>query len=248
MKSSHLHGQKQDMQNTCRDIEAFTACKSNSPSVTACRSCTQGQDGSTRTDNDRQRGQWHMCQLWSEYVALLVFTFLCTFWGRLCSWLWHVDALIRGSSVSTRLNEPPAPWLESMPWLLLPFALLRVRMEVQSRVLCWHHTRYLIIISQTITGLIVNGEIGERREQKCQVYWEEASSFSEFSFFPFILEHRSHPSPLLIPVASQNNTDTKSALRCLPERQPQTDVCIPSPRTFLVTVLWKEEEKEWKAS
>lgn len=30
---------------------------------------------------------------------------------------------------------------------------------MQSRVLCWHHARWLIIISQTITRLIVIGEI-----------------------------------------------------------------------------------------
>lgn len=34
-------------------------------------------------------------------------------------------------------------------------------MEVQSRVLRWHHTSYLIIISQTISRLIVIGGISE---------------------------------------------------------------------------------------
>lgn len=55
-------------------------------------------------------------------------------------------------------------------WLLLT---LEVRMHKQQwRVLFWRRTRYLIMISQTITRLIVIGEILEHREEKCQVYWQ----------------------------------------------------------------------------
>lgn len=109
--------------------------------------------------------------------------------------------------------------IKPMLWLLLTLALLEVRM--QWRVLYWQLTRYLIIISQTITGLIVIGEILEHREEKCQVYWQGISILWRV----FLLLHLS--SPLLILVASQTAQTLTPRWGILPKRQ--THCCISSP-------------------
>lgn len=86
------------------------------------------------------------------------------------------------------------------PTLSLMLALLEVRIhKLQYRVLCWQHTRYLIIISQTITGLIVIGEILEHKEEKCQSYWQGIVIL--WRVFPLL--HFGASSPLPIIVASQ---------------------------------------------
>lgn len=113
----------------------------------------------------------------------------------------------------------PTHCLKPTLCLLLTFALLEVRMhKLQRRVLCCHLTRYLIIISQTITGLIVIGEILERREEKCQVYWQGIFIL----WLVFLSLHFD-----LVPHTSsdcRSNTNTNS-LRYHPKRQTRICIC-----------------------
>ena len=90
------------------------------------------------------------------------------------------------------------------------------------RVLCWHHTRYLIIISQTITGLIVIGEILEHREEKCQVYWQgifippprACLSLTSFWSVDLVIQGRSFPSDSCGTTSSpRRDTTRKDELR-----------------------------------
>lgn len=124
-------------------------------------------------------------------------------------------------------------------------------MEVQSRVPCWHHTRYLIIISQTITRLIVIGEILVRREEKCQVH-RQRIFIHRLAFFFFFLYNifvsystfvcRPHLSPLSNSCGITNNTSTNSPHSDISPKD-ELEHPVTSWSSLFPIVLYREEEK-----
>ncbi len=123
--------------------------------------------------------------------------------------------------------------------LLLTFALLEVRMhKLRCRVLCWRHTRYLIIISQTITGLIVIGEILERGEEKCQVYWQGIFIL----WLVFLSLH--FRSVDLVPHLFQFLKHREQHKHKLPKRQTQTHICTSPPLGWAYLWLFSKGKKK----
>lgn len=90
-------------------------------------------------------------------------------------------------------------------------------MEVQSRVLRWHHTSYLIIISQTISRLIVIGGISEHIGEASGLVGGHLHSLA------FSLHSRVSISPVAFLRTLRHRQQAQTSL-------PHNCLCIVTPR------------------
>lgn len=93
-------------------------------------------------------------------------------------------------------------------------------MEVQSRVLRWHHTSYLIIISQTISRLIVIGGISEHIGEASGLVGGQLHSLA------FSLHSRVSISPVAFLRALRHRQQAQTSL----PHNRQARLCIVTPR------------------